>query len=76
MLHRHLNHQRFTPAAIDDVITRGKWEDWAALRRAVLSDPALMERVERICLARAKDPYDAQRYRFWANYAKAHRALD
>ena len=34
MLHRHLNHQRFTPAAIDNVIARGRWQDWAELRRA------------------------------------------
>ena len=35
MRHRHLNHQRYTLAAIDDVITRGRWADWVALRRAV-----------------------------------------
>ena len=28
MQHRHLNHQRFTLAAIDDVIRRGRWDDW------------------------------------------------
>lgn len=73
MLHRHLNHQRFTPAAIDDVITCGQWADWAALRHAVLSDPELMKKVEQICRARASDLYDAQRYRFWAHYAETHR---
>jgi hypothetical protein len=31
MLHRHLNHQGFTLAAIDDVISRGGWNDWAEL---------------------------------------------
>ena len=35
MEHRHLNHQRYTLAAIDDVIARGKWDDWAALRQGV-----------------------------------------
>lgn len=43
MLHRHLNHQRFTLAAIDDIISRGQWQDWVELRRAVLSDPALLD---------------------------------
>ena len=35
MQHRHLNHQRYTLAAIDDVIARGRWADWADLRRPV-----------------------------------------
>lgn len=43
ILHRHLNHQRFTLAAIDDIISRGQWQDWVELRRAVLSDPALLD---------------------------------
>ena len=43
MLHRHLNHQRFTLAAIDDVISRGRWGDWAELRRAALADQSLLK---------------------------------
>ncbi len=43
MLHRHLNHQRFTLAVIDDVISRGRWRDWADLRRAILTDRALLD---------------------------------
>jgi hypothetical protein len=73
MLHRHLNHQRLTLAAIDDVISRGKWRDWAEMRLAVLSDRALMDKVERVCRHYASDPY-AQRYHFWLHYAEAHRA--
>ncbi len=73
MQHRHLNHQRFTLAAIDDVIARGKWLDWAQLRNAALTDPALLERVERVCRAHVSDPY-AQRHHFWMNYAQEHRA--
>lgn len=38
MLHRHLNRQIFTLAAIDGVIGRGKVVDWADLRSAVLRD--------------------------------------
>lgn len=73
MLHRHLNHQRFTFAAIDDVISRGRWDDWARLRRAVLVDRALLDKVEQVCRAQVSDPY-AQRYHFWMHYAEEHRA--
>jgi len=73
MEHRHLNHQRLTLAAIDDVISRGQWDDWAALRRAVLADQSLLAKVEQVCRPRVVDPY-AQRYHFWLNYANEHRA--
>ena len=69
MLHRHLNHQRFTLAAIDDVIGRGNRQDWAALRRAVLADRTVLEKVLRVCRAHVSDPY-AQRYHFWKHYAE------
>src|ERR1041385_1441678 len=32
MLHRHLNHSDWTLAAIDDVIARGRLDDWKELR--------------------------------------------
>lgn len=73
MLHRHLNHQRFTLAAIDDVISRGRWSDWAELRRAALADRTLMDKMERVCRPHACDPY-AQRYHFWIHYVQAHRS--
>lgn len=73
MLHRHLNHQRFTLAAIDDVIARGRWQDWADLRLAALRDRSLLEKVARVCSPYVSDPY-AQRYHFWLNYAEEHRA--
>ena len=72
MLHRHLNHQRFTLAAIDDLISRGRWRDWADLRQAVLADPALLDKVERVCRPYAADPH-AQRHHFWMHYAEEHR---
>ena len=71
MLHRHLNHQRLTLAAIDDVIARGRWRDWADLRRAALDDPAILEKVRRICRPNLSDPY-AQRHHFWMHYAEQH----
>ena len=49
MLHRHLNHQHFTLAAIDDIIARGKRKDWSELRRADLSDISVLEKVLRMC---------------------------
>ena len=67
MLHRHLNHQTFTLAAIDDVIDRGEKNDWFELRRAALSDPSVQDRIRKVCEAHVADPY-AQRYHFWMNY--------
>jgi hypothetical protein len=71
MQHRHLNHQGYTAAALDDIIERGKRRDWAELRSAALADPAIMRKVLRISLARANDPY-AQRFHFWRQYAERH----
>ncbi len=71
MLHRHLAHQKFTLAAIDDIIARGKRQDWAELRRAALDDRVIMEKVLRVCQAHVADPY-AQRYHFWKHYAERY----
>jgi hypothetical protein len=73
VLHRHLVHEMFTLAGIDDVIARGGQRDWAALRRAALEDPAVFEKVRRVCRAHVADPY-AQRYHFWLHYAEKHLA--
>ena len=70
MPHRHLNHEGYTLAAIDDVIARGRWADWAELRRAVRADPPVRGRVERICRAHAGDPH-AQRHHFWMHYVQS-----
>ena len=71
MLHRHLNHEQYTLAALDDVIDRGKRKDWAQLRSVALEDPRVMEGILRVSLAHAADPY-AQRYHFWRLYAEQH----
>jgi hypothetical protein len=71
MIHRHLNHEGLTLAAIDDVISRGKRKDWEELRLAVLANPAYLEKVRRVCRARIADPR-AQRYHFWMYYAEEH----
>ena len=69
MQHRHLNHQEFTLAAIDDLIGRGKRGDWTKLRLAALNDQSLMLKIVRVCQAHIADPY-AQRYHFWKQYVE------
>lgn len=73
MIHRHLTRQRLTLAAIDDVIDRGKRQDWEELRLAVLADASLLSKVRQVCSAHIQDPY-AQRYHFWMHYVEAHAA--
>jgi hypothetical protein len=68
MRHRNLNHSRYTLAAIDDVIDRGKRESWAFLLAAVDASPEIRARVLRVCEAHVADDF-AQRYHFWNNYA-------
>ena len=73
MQHRHLNHQDYSLAAIDDIIERGKRHDWAELRTALLADPTIRSKVLQICQTRISDPY-AQRYHFWRIYAEQQHA--
>jgi hypothetical protein len=68
MNHRHLQHDEFTSAAIDDVIANGGRAAWERLRREVLRDPLVREKVLRVCAANASDS-SAQRHRFWLYYA-------
>ena len=74
MQHRHLNHSRFTAAAIDDIIARGQWRDWAELRQAVIDDREVLPKIQRICAARISDPF-AQRFHFWNNYAVSQQKI-
>lgn len=73
MQHRHLNHEGFTLVAIDDVIARGRLQDWVALRRAARDDRTIMEKVQHVCRAHTQDPY-AQRYYLWKHYAEQYLA--
>jgi hypothetical protein len=73
MIHRHLNHQELSLAAIDDVISRGKRKDWEDLRVAILANPVFLEKIQQVCRAHIADPR-AQRYHFWMHYAEAHLA--
>ena len=69
MLHRHLNHSRWTLAAIDDVIARGGLDDWKRLRDAAETGREIRERILRVSEAHLSDPY-AQRYHFWNFYVR------
>jgi len=73
MIHRHLNHEEYTLAAIDDSIARGDRQDWEQLRRAVLESPELLGKIRSICQDKIVDPY-AQRYHFWMNYVRQRMA--
>lgn len=72
MLHHHLNHQEFTLAAIDDIIDRGKPEDWAELREAALRSDLIMEKILRVASARVDDPYSDDLYTLWREFAQRH----
>jgi hypothetical protein len=69
MWHRHLNHTDWTLAAVDDVIARGRMEDWKALRDAQANDADIRARIIQVCQPRLSDPY-AQRYHFWNAYVR------
>jgi hypothetical protein len=38
MKHRHLTHQQFTTAAIEDILARGRMPDWVPLITAIRAD--------------------------------------
>jgi hypothetical protein len=69
MWHRHLNHNDWTLAAVDDVIARGRMADWKALRDAQAKDADVRDRIVQVCQSRLSDPY-AQRYHFWDAYVR------
>ena len=61
MLHRHLTHSDRTLAAVDDIIARGRFDDWNELRDELAHHEEVRRRVLRVCAAYHDDPY-AQRY--------------
>jgi hypothetical protein len=62
MKHRHLTHEGYTLAAIEDVLARGSIPDWAPLVREIQAQPdgEIARRVERVCAARG-DIYGASK---------------
>ena len=73
MQHRHLTHEGYTSAAIDDIIGRGSRNDWAALRAVAVNDPVILKKILRVCEAHVNDPYE-QRFYLWKYYAEHHLA--
>jgi hypothetical protein len=69
MFPRHLNHSEWTLAAIDDVIARGRMDDWKQLRDAATNQLEIRERILRVSKPHLSDPY-AQRYHFWNLYVR------
>jgi hypothetical protein len=69
MLHRHLNHSELTLAAIEDVIARGRLDDWKELRDAAAHRKEIRDRILRVSKPHLSDPY-AQRYHFWNLYVR------
>jgi len=59
MRHRHLVSAESavrSPMAVDDIIARGLWHDWAMLRRWCTEQPSLLGVVERVCGMYVGDP--------------------
>ena len=74
MKHRHLNHEDFTLAAIDDIISRGDGNDWITLGLEVRKNPStIIPKIKKVSEHRLSDPYE-QRYHFWNSYVKAKEA--
>lgn len=69
MFHRHLNYSDCTLAAIDDVIARGRLDDWKELRDVAAIRVDVRERILRVAEPHLFDPY-AQRYHFWNLYVR------
>jgi hypothetical protein len=71
MRHRNLNHEDFSLTAIDDIISRGRMADWLELRDATKTDPALIDKIKKVCAQYIHDP-SMQRHHLWNLYAKEH----
>lgn len=70
MNHRHIiDTGRWTLAAIDDTIDRGRRADWSELRLAADADHSILEKILRVCAAKVADPYE-QRYHLWKYHAE------
>lgn len=68
MQHRHINTQEYTLEAIDDIISRGKHQDWLELRDAVRQDAQIARDVKNVCAHYAEE--QSIRYDFWPIYLR------
>ncbi len=58
---------------MDDVIARGRLEDWKRLRDAAAAERRVREGILRVCAPRLEDPTE-QRYYFWNYYVRRYLA--
>lgn len=51
MKHRHLIHEEFTVAAIEDILARGQAPDWVPLIDIIRADPygEIAEKIDKLC---------------------------
>jgi hypothetical protein len=61
MKHRHLNHEEFTLAAIEDILARGSLPDWAPLIAIIEADPFGETAGKTLRVCRATDIYGASK---------------
>ena len=62
MKHRHLTHEAFTLAAIEDILERGRMTDWVPLIAAIRAEP-FGEVAEKTCLLSERRSYAAPVFR-------------
>lgn len=62
MKHRHLTHEAFTLAAIEDILARGRMTDWEPLIAAIQDDP-YGEIAEKTCALCERPLYGAPVFR-------------
>jgi hypothetical protein len=62
MKHRHLTHEAFTTAAIEDVLARGRMTDWVPLITAIQAEP-YGEVAEKTCALCERPWYGAPIFR-------------
>jgi hypothetical protein len=57
MERRHLVESGWTLAAVDDVIARGRLEDWTRLREAAAAERRVRDGILRVSAPRLADPH-------------------
>ena len=61
MKHRHLNHEGFTLAAIEDILARGSMPDWAPLIGEIQAHPFGDVAEKTLVVCRATEIYGASK---------------
>jgi hypothetical protein len=67
MVHRHLRPDvALGEPALDDLVARGSWAEWGALRDRLAGSATLRQRLHRLCTDRLRDvEAPTARYRAW-----------